>query len=207
MIRLLSLPTEHLTRTSFLQWECSSPPHFSNTSFDYVFKHILPLIDYTPPTCLTFDGQRMLESFNQFLDKEWTDDPHYCRPRMIFKHISSSSRQFEIILGRLRTRHVFLNDYAHRHCGRDSPNCNTCTAPETVTHFLIDCPLYYAIRQPLLLTLSRVFSIPTDSVTSAHLLGDIICSQPDFRRVKAALNSYIQERAGSGTFCGGNRPA
>ena len=58
-------------------------------------------------------------------------------------------RQASILI-QLRTEHVPLQTYLHRIQRADSPTCEQCgTAPETVHHYLRECPAYEEQRERL----------------------------------------------------------
>ena len=50
------------------------------------------------------------------------------------------NRRKEVAISRLRFGHCLLNEQLHRWRRHDSGNCDTCSVPETVPHFLIQGP-------------------------------------------------------------------
>ncbi|PBK71326.1 hypothetical protein ARMSODRAFT_853575, partial [Armillaria solidipes] len=53
------------------------------------------------------------------------------------------------LLTQLRTGHIPLNSYLHRIKKTTSRNCDYCSVPETVSHFLLSCRRYTDERQSL----------------------------------------------------------
>ncbi|KAJ7128748.1 hypothetical protein C8R43DRAFT_835529, partial [Mycena crocata] len=69
----------------------------------------------------------------------------------------------------LRTTHIGLNAFLHRFHLGPSPDCSRCLVPETVSHFLLACPLYRRQRLDLIirigtarLSLRRLISTKAD---------------------------------------------
>jgi hypothetical protein len=54
------------------------------------------------------------------------------------------------ILTQLRTGHIGLNAHLFRFHLAPSPDCALCFVPETVSHFLLACPLYHRARRALI---------------------------------------------------------
>ena len=57
------------------------------------------------------------------------------------------NRLYQRILFRLQSGHCRLNSHLHRIKCAVSPDCELCHCPETVRHFLIDCPKYQFYRR------------------------------------------------------------
>lgn len=71
-------------------------------------------------------------------------------------------RKIETALTRLRIGHAGVNQHLHRFKMRDSPMCDSCGIPETINHFIMECPEYLAerdIMRNLFESLDVVFSI------------------------------------------------
>lgn len=72
-----------------------------------------------------------------------------------FKHFrditDSLNRYSGSLLMQLRTGHIPLNSYLHRQRLRDSPECTLCenARPETIDHFLMECPAHEEHRPRL----------------------------------------------------------
>ena len=47
---------------------------------------------------------------------------------------------------RLRTEATFLQDFAHRKGHSTSPNCLSCQEPDSIQHFLHECPAHAESR-------------------------------------------------------------
>ena len=58
------------------------------------------------------------------------------------KSLQMSSRRHETIIFRLRSGHCRLRAHLFKIRCSDSPLCEFCTTPETVDHFLLECPAY-----------------------------------------------------------------
>ena len=101
--------------------------------------------------------------------------------------LSGASRRVQCVISRLRIGHVGVQSHLFRFNLSDSPLCGHCRVPETVSHFLLDCPLFAAVRLALrdvLVTLRLGFTLP-------HVLG---CGELPSRvrcRVLRALAQYI----------------
>ncbi|KAK0477574.1 hypothetical protein IW261DRAFT_1338403, partial [Armillaria novae-zelandiae] len=62
---------------------------------------------------------------------------------------SGLSRSEASILTQLRNSHANLNGHPHHINAADSPDCNACNIPETVSHFLLSCCKYADAHQTL----------------------------------------------------------
>ena len=67
-----------------------------------------------------------------------------------WRWLSVNKRSHDVILARLRSRCVQLNDHLHKINLRDSPFCDFCTNKrETVEHFIFECQEYTGHREIL----------------------------------------------------------
>ena len=86
------------------------------------------------------------------------------------------------LLFQLRTGHIALNKHLHRFKRSDTPNCLQCdrNTPETVHHFLFDCPRYARERHKLRNKLGR------QVLSTAYLLGSADAIGETLKFVKAS---------------------
>ncbi|KAL1738145.1 hypothetical protein HDZ31DRAFT_51437, partial [Schizophyllum fasciatum] len=101
--------------------------------------------------------------------ERWARSPRHARtvvyePRFPFtkfqKETKGLKRNQNNVLVQLRTRHIATRRYLHRIGKVENDTCSSCRvhgriAPETVHHFLFDCPSYNAQRFELRRTLGR----------------------------------------------------
>ena len=71
------------------------------------------------------------------------------RPTIHTKLPQLPSRRYDTIIFRLRTGHCRLNQHLNRIGCASSPLCHRCGTPESVEHYIINCPLYDHQREPL----------------------------------------------------------
>lgn len=96
---------------------------------------------------------------------QWTKSPRYQQMSKLdmdkpsnrfLKLISPLSKKQAAILTGLRTGHIALNKFLHIIRKTEEPSCPHCPdIPETIKHFLFDCPFYQRDRQTLRNTLGR----------------------------------------------------
>ena len=72
-----------------------------------------------------------------------------------WEHANVGSRSLETVIARLRSGHVELNQYLFRFTQADSPLC-ACGDVETVSHFLLNCPLYVVHRNILKMSINKL---------------------------------------------------
>ena len=86
-----------------------------------------------------------------------------------WKWLSVNKRSHDVILARLRSGCIQLNDHLHKINLNDSPFCNFCTNErETVDHYIFECHEYRDLREMLYNELAEL-SITQDEINS-HLL-------------------------------------
>lgn len=99
-------------------------------------------------------------------NRKWKMSPRYLRHRAIDKSAPSKKylkltrdlrRGQASLLTQLRTGHIGLNQHLFRIKRSDTPSCPHCRGitPETVRHFIFDCPHYRRARHDLQRTLRR----------------------------------------------------
>ena len=92
---------------------------------------------------------------------EWLNSWATCeKGRSMFKYIPKPNpkdqinllkRKDQVVIFRLRTKHVQLNSHLSRITKDHQPTCTLCGHPdETVKHFLFDCPVLQDLRKELL---------------------------------------------------------
>ena len=67
-----------------------------------------------------------------------------------WRWLSLNKRSYDVILARLRSGSIDLNDHLHKLNLKDSPNCDFCTNErETVEHYIFSCQKYSNLRNAL----------------------------------------------------------
>jgi len=97
--------------------------------------------------------------------KRWEESKRYEHMHRIDPKLPSKSflklikdfpKAVSSLLIQLRTGHIGLNKHLHRINKKDSPDCDECDGtPETVFHFIMECPKYNHQRHILRRTLRR----------------------------------------------------
>ncbi|KAJ7123935.1 hypothetical protein C8R43DRAFT_826177, partial [Mycena crocata] len=64
------------------------------------------------------------------------------KPSNAVSHLYDDLSRPQCSITQLRTTHIGLNAFPHRFHLGPSPDCTQCLVPETVSHFLLACPLY-----------------------------------------------------------------
>ena len=190
VFNVLHTLTTNDTRIHFL-WvpgHCGIP---GNTQADNYAKQALNLPQIID---LPTDYHSMKSSLRRAVMKawqqQWTAIPRYTQLRQIKPGIEAwptaqrTNRHEEKVLARLRLGHTF---YTHRYILSREPRpvCPRCDCLLTVTHFIIDCPIYDIERRPLLDACNR-HQLP---FTLEQVLGDSNASLLDLlfaflRRIK-----------------------
>jgi hypothetical protein len=100
---------------------------------------------------------RVLHSWDESWKRSKTGDalrqidrsPPSLRPIPLYSS-TSISRRTSSTIAQLRTGQSYLNAYRFKAGFIDSPACDACGAPfETRAHFLLECPVWEPLRQPL----------------------------------------------------------
>ena len=100
---------------------------------------------------------------------------------------SLPSRRMSCVVSRLRMGHVGVLQHLYRFNLSDSDLCTVCAVPETVRHFLLDCPRYSRSRIVLRSTLS---SVGVDC-TLSNVLGCGDHSEAVKRQLLRALTVFL----------------
>ena len=99
------------------------------------------------------------------------------------------SRRIETAITRMRLGHAGINQHLYRFELYDSPLCEICRTPETIEHFLLNCPKYDVFRRRLRATFSDG---PWD-----FTLGNVLCfgDYPTSTLLKQldALSTFLME--------------
>lgn len=160
------------------------------------------------PISISAARQSFLATLSKKWTREWKKSPRFHKhlrfiddslpSKSFMKLVSPLPRNQASLLIQLRTGHAPLQAHLHRIHRADSPNCPHCEdRPETVRHFLIECPHYRVARTRLSNTLRRnAFSLP-------HLLSTQRAVKPLMRYViathrfdNAPFGSIVVDRAG-----------
>jgi ribonuclease HI len=150
-----------------------------------------PLLRKKPiPQSIPAIRQAHLKTLRQTWSKRWMMSPRYRHTHRIDKSLPSNKylklvedldRRQSAIITQLRTGHVPLNQHLFRIFRSETPVCPHCRAltPETVKHYLLQCPHYQHERHILRRKLKR----KADSLP--FLLSDSTATQPLLRFVNA----------------------
>lgn len=77
-------------------------------------------------------------------------------PAKLREQLLSLPRAQMSLITQLRIGHAPLNRHLHRIKKHDHPTCDACgAAPESVRHFMLECPAHALQRQPMMLSLGR----------------------------------------------------
>lgn len=105
------------------------------------------------------------------------------------------NRKIESLIARLRIGHCGLNAHLYRFGQHLTPLC-TCGVPETVAHFLVDCPEHHQHRQSLVQFL-RQNNLQYDMKT---VLGGADCSNLLQKQIVGMLAKFIIDSGKSQIF-------
>lgn len=115
-------------------------------------------------------------------------DPHMS-PRAIRRLLHDRPRHETSLITQLRIGHVPLNKHLHRIGKYDSPTCSACERrPETVRHFLLECPSFSHHRWNMRLGLGQ----KSDSIST------LLSTPLGIQRVLAYVNHTRRLRAMNG---------
>ena len=136
----------------------------------------------------------------------WTDTPRARRIKNVddtlpsgryAKLVKPLARRHANLLTQLRTGHVPLYAHLHRINRSTTSTCPTCgEAPETPTHFLLDCPTYAIHRAIQFRTLGREgrkLSVLLNSKNALRPLFAYINATERFRRIFGLLPELEDE--------------
>ena len=135
-----------------------------------------PCLRKSLPIGISAARQKYKEEVLAIWDKQWKSSKRYAHlsridpsaPSKKFLSITSHLPKSKAgIVYQLRSGHVALNKHLHRINKSDTPSCLQCEAgpPETVHHFLFDCPRYDRERHRLRNSLGR------RALSTSHLLA------------------------------------
>jgi ribonuclease HI len=131
----------------------STPKHLPA----FLRKHPLPIS--TSARKQTYNAAHKLR-----WSQEWKQSKRYLHikkynqtlPSPIYMKLTNElNRRQASLLTQLRTGHIPLNSHLHRITIAPSPACPHCPVPETVSHFLLQCPQYREERATLTQKLGR----------------------------------------------------
>lgn len=101
--------------------------------------------------------------------------------------IPGTSRRVNCAIARLRLGHAGVHNHLFRFRLVDSPLCTTCNVPETIPHYLLDCPFYGPVRSVLQNRL-RSMNVP---FTLSNVLGCGDQSSRDRQWILSALAGFL----------------
>ena len=91
-----------------------------------------------------------------------------------YEWISLNNRSYDVLLARLRSGCVDLNNYLYNIKKRDNPFCNHCVGEtETVEHFVLHCQYYNSARSSLINKLSCLDINPVNLDLQILLTGGL----------------------------------
>jgi len=104
------------------------------------------------------------------------------------------ARRTQTTLARLRFGHVNLNAHMFRFNAADSPCCACGEGHETVSHFLLYCPLFKIQRQRMMQSVRTVLPVGTDP-TEQILLGgaDFEWGTRKYQKVAKAVCEFVEQ--------------
>ena len=108
-----------------------------------------------------------------------------------WKVVPLGSRPAQTCLARLRLGHCKLNGHCSRLDSSVSPLCD-CGQPETVSHFLMDCPRYQLQRERMFHTISGFY----DGVINEEVLlgsSSIPRSLADLSKIVFAVFNFVRD--------------
>ena len=170
---LLSDLSHHCVGVSF-QWVPSHCGIVGNEQADRLAQqaHDLPYASLTPVPLIGLKreaSKTILEACNlrwRFL----SSITHLGLIKNFFHPLPCSglgSRRFDVVVTRLRLGHCGLRDHLHRLKLVSSPNCISCSVPETPEHFLLQCQRFNQFR----CTLRTALRPHNVDLTLQNLLG------------------------------------
>jgi ribonuclease HI len=130
-------------------------------------KHLPAYLRHQPlPLSISATRQKLNSQLKDKWREEWHKSPRYSRAKRsfaaypsaaFFKLTQGLNRRQSSLLIQLRTQHIALNHHLHRINKANSPDCQHCGSdtPETIQHFLLECPKYRYERQVLINKLGR----------------------------------------------------
>ena len=107
---------------------------------------------------------------------------------------SVGSRRSQTTLARLRFGHVGLNAHLFRFRTTDTSCCACREADETVSHYLLDCPLYDEPRHKMMQSVSYVLPVGIDPTENILLGGpDFQWGPKKYQAVSEAVCEYVEQ--------------
>ena len=116
----------------------------------------------TVNTCVSYADicQHLRDHFDDIWNTQYQIDPKGTSYKAIFPRRRQEDLRLvhtdTVSLFRLRTGHRKLHLHLFRLGLHQDGLCDVCHTPETVTHFLLDCPQYHAQRVILLANLRKI---------------------------------------------------
>lgn len=105
---------------------------------------------------------------------------------------SMGNRVTQSFLAQLRFGHSALNAHKAR-LDQSDPTCSCGTAPETSSHFLLDCPLYALQRSTLEAKVTRVLPLDAEFTERTLLGGRESKVPPDtYRKIVSYLSEFLR---------------
>lgn len=124
--------------------------------------HLLPaFLQHPLPLSIASKRQSLNAEIKAAALLQWTHSPYHARTNDMDSNtetistkyvdtISTMSKNRAGLITQLRTGHVGLNKHLHRMGRANSPDCPHCPGvPETVLHFVIQCPKYREHRREM----------------------------------------------------------
>jgi len=116
----------------------------------------------TVNTCVSYADicQHLRVHFDDLWNTQYQSDPKGTSYKAVFPRRRQEDLRLvhtdTVSLFRLRTGHCKLHLHLFRLGLHQDGLCDVCHTPETVTHFLLDCPQYHAQRVILLANLRKI---------------------------------------------------
>ena len=101
---------------------------------------------------------------------------------------SMDSRRMESVAARLRMGHVGVGSHMHRFGMRDNNQCQECSVPDTVDHFIMNCTKYDQLRCAVRLKLQRI----SVDFNLRNILGCGDHSARVQKKIQNALENYVR---------------
>ena len=114
---------------------------------------------------------------------------HNYRQSVASKVPQFSSVKNQKLMSQLRTGYVKLNYYQNKMGLHESPLCQTCCCPETVTHFIEECEQYQDFKEKLRIKLFQETGI--NEFTARHFLE--IKDVDSHKNERQAITNILEE--------------
>ena len=98
------------------------------------------------------------------------------------------------IITRLRTTHIPLNHHLQKYLNKTNGCCINCSTPETIHHFLFQCPLYHSQRQSMFNYIKRIDpSFSPNSIQIHQLLYPYHLSTNNQIKILQTISFYCKQ--------------